>query len=337
VEFEVSLSASNTITLNFVDEEFILNEAQPEGITVVNNQIYIVSERGCPSSNVSLSSYSINGEMACADPCNPILGCTDNMACNYNPVACADDGSCIQTEFNLKVYLEGAYNANTQLHTTTLNTSRKLLPGQTPVSNLATPTPAGQPYDIAPWSYNGNEGAGFTDASYTSDDVDWVLVSFRTSVTIGTEAYQVAGILQKDGSIRFVSNVCLPDVSQPYYVVVDHRNHLTVISANPVNVVNGAFNYDFTIANSYTPATQFGQKQLPTGEWVAYAGDCTKYNGQDDGSRNDISGEDKGVWSGNNGSFDQYTTTDMNLDGDVNGADKIIWEPNNGINSVAHK
>jgi len=34
------------------------------------------------------------GNSACADPCNPILGCTDPVAMNYNSSACVDDGSC---------------------------------------------------------------------------------------------------------------------------------------------------------------------------------------------------------------------------------------------------
>jgi len=68
------------------------------------------------------------------------------------------------------------------------------------------------------------------------------------------------------------------------------------------------------------------QKQLPTGEWVMYAG-----NAIDTGETNeDIKGDDKTAWSLLNGNFYIYTPEDFNLDGDINGADKVLWEQNNG-------
>jgi len=57
----------------------------------------------------------------------------------------------------IKVAMEGVYDTDTGLMHTTLNSTRKLLPGQTPSSSLVTPTPAGQPYNMPPWSYSGTE------------------------------------------------------------------------------------------------------------------------------------------------------------------------------------
>jgi len=393
VEFEVLFNASNTMTLNYLEEEFILGEAQPEGITVVGNQLYIVSERGCPSANVSLSSYSINGNMACADPCNPVLGCTDDMACNYNPIACEDDGSCLPTptcntdlcmgdveiidpnnpcqcivdvvqvegcmnasacnfdatancddgscyglsltNLNIKIYLEGPYNEGADEHTTELSTVRKLLPGQTPTSNLAIPTPAGQPYNTAPWNYTGTEGNGFTDADYTTNDVDWVLVSLRSSEKLSDEKFRAAGILQKNGTIRFLEDLCLTDPAiTSYYIVVEHRNHLPVMTPTIRQISNNELVYDFTVQNSFS-VTGAGQKQLDNGKWAAFAGNVLQISTGIDINehRDDITGQDKAEWLIDNGVFDIYLLGDMNLDGDVNGQDKTLWFENNGTSS----
>lgn len=337
VEFEIFVNASNTITLNYVGEEFILNEAQPEGITVVDNQIYIASERGCNLANVSLSSYSINGDLACANPCNPVLGCTNVAACNFNPLACSDDGSCIQTALKLKIYLEGAYNINTQQHTTKLNTERKLLPGQTPVNPIITPTPAGQPYNTEPWNYSGTEGIEFTDADYNVNDVDWVLVSLRSSKKVSDELFRVAGILQKEGTIRFLNDFCLPDPSiTAYYIVVQHRNHLPVMSSSAIQMNNQDLVYDFTTQQSFTAAgLGAGQKQLDNGVWVAFAGNAQQISIYNDVYEevDDIKGFDKALWFNLNGVFDQYLSSDMDLDGDLTGQDKTLWLSNNGNSS----
>jgi len=95
--------------------------------------------------------------------------------CNTETVAIVIEPDCVDIE--LYAWLEGAYDPTLGEMTTQLSNVRKLLPGQTPASNLATPTPAGQPYSIAPWNYVGTEGTDWTDADYTGEETDWVLVS----------------------------------------------------------------------------------------------------------------------------------------------------------------
>ena len=170
---------------------------------------------------------------------------------------------CVDIQIN--AYLEGAYdNAVSAMRTTLVNT-RKLLPGQTPASNLATPTPAGQPYNIAPWNYTGTEGAGWTDADYTGDETDWVLVSFRTDTQKNTEVGMTAALLMKDGSIMFPNRCALTStVASPLYIVIEHRNHIGIMSPQPVDVIGSTLTYDFRWSDSYRDPTSFGQKQLPT-------------------------------------------------------------------------
>ena len=234
---------------------------------------------------------------------------------------------------DLHAYLEGAYDTAYGEMTTALHT-RGLLPGQVPISALAMPTPAGQPYSIAPWNHAGTEGADWTDADYTGDETDWVLVSFRTGIDKNTELGMTAALLVKDGSILFPDRCALTSAMvSPLYIVIEHRNHIGIMTPQPVDIVNSTLTYDFRSSDSYHDQTSFGQKQLPTGEWTMFAGDAD----QSDHPSFDILGSDKTLWFDNNGTFDYYLSPDFNLDGDINGQDKSLWFDNNGISSRVPK
>ncbi len=252
--------------------------------------------------------------------------------CNTSTVVIIIEPDCVDIE--LAAWLEGAYEPALGEMRTTLVATRKLLPGQTPTSNLATPTPAGQPYNTAPWNYTGTEGAAWTDADYTGDETDWVLVSFRTDIAKNTEVGMTAALLMKDGSITFPDRCALTStVASPLYIIVEHRNHIGIMTPQPVDVINSTLIYDFRSSDSYRDPTSFGQKQLPTGEWTMYAGDAN----QSDFPSYDIQGTDKTLWFDNNGVFDYYFSPDFNLDGDINGQDKSLWFDNNGISSRVPK
>lgn len=234
----------------------------------------------------------------------------------------------------LQVALEGTYKSTTGEMRNGLS-ERGLLPGQTPVSSLGVPTPAGQPYQASTWNYTGTEGRAWTDANYSDDVVDWILVSFRSDVAKNTEVTMTAALLNKDSSIDFPKRCPLPEFSglDSLYIVVEHRNHIGVMSPQPVPVTNGTLTYDFTSADSYRDATGFGQKQFADGIWTMYAGD----GNQSDFPSFDITGNDKTIWINENGNFDEYHIPDYNLDGDVNGGDKSLWDLNNGVSSRVPK
>ena len=237
-------------------------------------------------------------------------------------------------EFAITILLEGAYGSNGEM-STALNTSRRLLPGQTPVSNLADPTPAGQPYNRPPWNYAGTEGANWTNDDYPAEAVDWVLVSFRTDIEKNTEIGMTAALLLKDGTIEIPETFALPSDTDATYVVVEHRNHVGVMTPQAIDfVVSDTLTYDFTLADSYDGnGTGSGQKQMANGKWVMFAGDAD----QSDLPSYDILGSDKIPWEMENGNFDFYTAPDFNLNGDVNGEDKALWFMNNGISSRVPK
>jgi len=241
----------------------------------------------------------------------------------YNP-------GCNNIDVQLNAWLEGAYIPNLGEMNTALSSERRLLPGQSPTNSYVNPTPPGQPFSITPWNYQGTEGAHWTDSNYTGDEVDWVLVSFRTGIQKHTQIGMSAGLIKSDGSISFPEGTGLnSSISGPLYIVVEHRNHIGIMTAEPINIINGTLTHDFRTANSYHDPTGFGQKLNSIGEWMMYAGDVN----QSDFPSYDINGTDKTEWFNDNGKFDFYISSDINLDGDITGQDKSIWFHNNGISS----
>jgi hypothetical protein len=194
----------------------------------------------------------------------------------------------------------------------------------------------GDPYDSG-----GNPVPG--DAGYPADVVDWVLVSLRAdSAGTGGPVCQAAALLHKNGYIDFVEpfDCCDLDLFATYYVVVEHRNHLIVMSDVPVPVVPGVdsstITYDFRTQQSYIDDPFMigifaGQKellpQLP-GVYAMFAG-----NGNQTSTNNsdtDINFDDRTYWEGENGDIGFYRIGDYNLNGDTNFNDRVTWERNNG-------
>ena len=243
-----------------------------------------------------------------------------------------DETACVDIE--LYVYLEGAYTTQRSEMTTNLNTLG-LLPGQT-LKVLGTPTPDGQPYNNTPWNYAGKEGDNWTDDDYTGNETDWILVSFRTGEAKNTEVGAAAALVNKDGSVTFVEDNCVlsTDVAAAVYIVVEHRNHMGIMTSDAVNITDGKLSYDFRVRDSYRNGTEagVGQKEIAPGVWAMFAGDAD----QTDAVSYDINGGDN-IWPQYNGAFGIYLTADLNLDGEVNGADKHIWMANNGFSSRVPK
>jgi large repetitive protein len=247
---------------------------------------------------------------------------------NGSPVLCTNatayitvlDQPCVT--FDLKVILQGPYNSSTGLMGTVLN-QRGLLPGQTPVGTYATPTAGGQPYNVLPFSYAGSE----TMTAYPTTVVDWVLVTLRSDSTKASKVLSIAGLLHSDGHISFV-NPCIILPTGSYYVVIEHRNHMGVMSHVKVPLSASKITYDFTAQQSYqlTNPPSFGQKAIGT-KFVMYAADGSKATVNDN---YDINFKDSQLWKVLSGNFDIYLLSDFNLDADSNFMDNSLWKTNSG-------
>ncbi|MBN3035144.1 MAG: hypothetical protein JW861_06130 [Bacteroidales bacterium] len=213
----------------------------------------------------------------------------------------------------LKEYLQGPFSG-TQM-TTILNTSGFL--------------PLAQPYNNPPWNYSGTESV---PSIPNADVVDWALVELRDAATASqaTQATMIARqacFVLKDGSFTGTDGSSLPQfnvsVSQNLFVVLHHRNHLPVMSANPLTGSGGIYSYDYTTGSSQAYGGALGHKQIVPGIWGMIGGDGN--------ADREVNNADKiEVWSvqaGNSG----YLAGDFNLDSQVNNGDKNdIWKPNSG-------
>jgi predicted outer membrane repeat protein len=217
-------------------------------------------------------------------------------------------------ELALKAFLEGAYNG------IYMNTDLTILP-------------LSQPYNESPWNYSGMENVF---AIPNSDIVDWVLIELRdtTDASLATGETMIArfaGFLLNDGVVvgldgdRYKACLVSTTITNNLFVVIWHRNHLGIMSANPVTESGGIYTYDFT-----TPAGQaYGtdaQKNLGGGVYGLYGGD-----GDANGT---IDSDDKTmIWSVEAGSRG-YLMGDFNMGSQTDNTDKNdIWINNAGNSS----
>ncbi len=225
----------------------------------------------------------------------------------------AVSGEAIATHFqlDLTVFLQGPFNGSN------LN------------SNLNPVLPFNQPYNIAPWNYTGTENV----ASMPAATVDWILIELRdapdaASATPATSILKRAAFINSNGQIVDLDGVSELSISSivmnQLFVVIWQRNHLAVMSANPMTLVSGTYQYDFTIGSGQAYGTD-SQAEMVTGIWGMIGGD---ENG--DGT---IDVSDKTGWineAGNNG----YLSGDFDMNSEVNNTDKNdIWLPNSGKSS----
>ena len=113
--------------------------------------------------------------------------------------------------------------------------------------------------------------------------VDWVWIELRdknddTSVIVSRSA-----LLQRDGDIvdtNGVSHINFNVVADDYYVVVNHRNHLGIMTKNPIEIAFSSTPsvIDFTDVSTQTYGTH-AQVQLSSGSMALWAGD-TNGDGQ---------------------------------------------------------
>jgi hypothetical protein len=219
---------------------------------------------------------------------------------------------------DVKVWLEGPYDAGSGAMHTDLSNDGLL--------------PLVQPFQGSPWNYAGLEQVDVIPAGV----VDWVLIEWRDApsaptATSATTLGRRAGFLLNDGSIVDTSGTGLVTIGNPQlagnlFVVVNHRNHLSVMSAGGVPLAGEIYTWDFTPAAAQAYGGTLAQKQLAPGQWGMVSGDGDA-NGE-------VNNSDKlDVWrpqAGANG----YKAGDFDLNGQVNNIDKIDkWKPNSGRSS----
>ncbi|MFK7845926.1 MAG: SdrD B-like domain-containing protein [Rhodothermales bacterium] len=201
----------------------------------------------------------------------------------------------------ISAILQGAYSQNAGQMRTALNSQNVL--------------PVSQPFNVAPWNYAGSEA--ITGSSMPHDSiVDWLLIEIRDTADTRIVLDRFAALLLHDGTVAGMDGHTLFPVPQAgsFYLSVQHRNHLGVLTAQPVPTVGTTLFADLTqVANVYVNPVESGAPSiLVDGKAMLLQGDET--------SDNQVNSLDLG------GVMNQYftignKTSDINLDGVTNSLD----------------
>ena len=222
----------------------------------------------------------------------------------------------LNLRLNLAAFLEGAFNGSSMDND--LNASGLI--------------PLNQPYNVSPISYPGTESVG---AIPNANIIDWVVVELRdatsaANATSGTIVERKALFLRNDGVIVDLDGVSVPNFSSSItnnlYVVIRHRNHLAIMSANAVTPSGGIYSYNFSSAAGQVHGNSSGHKQIAAGVWGMFSA-----NGWPD--KFIIIHDRDIIWDpqvGNTG----YLSGDFNMDTEVDNVDKNDhWVVNTGETS----
>ena len=217
-------------------------------------------------------------------------------------------------DVSLSVLLEGPYSGSTM--NTSLNTAGYL--------------PLTQPYNVAPWNYPGTESVSSIP---NSNVVDWVLVELRetsggaSTATPSTMIDRQAGFVLNNGTIINIDGASplrfTVEITENLFVVVYHRNHLGIMTANAVTLSGGEYIYDFTTGEGQVYGGPNAHKEIATGVWGMVSGDADANGEIDNKDKNDF-------WKAQYGNVG-YLSGDFDMNGIVGTADKTgKWEDNAG-------
>jgi Leucine-rich repeat (LRR) protein len=188
--------------------------------------------------------------------------------------------------------------------------------------------PLNQPFNTAPWDYNGTESIA-SAASFNGNTVDWLLLELRDSVNNNIIVARRAALLLKNGTVvdvlangtmaasAGVHFVTFTPTSH-HYLAVRHRNHLAVMSSSLV-ALDGFGNYNYTAANNING----GINQL----YDTGGGALSLRPGDIDAS-GVITVADFNYLAAQTGLINVYNDADANLDGNITVADFNLWQYN---------
>jgi len=209
-----------------------------------------------------------------------------------------------------QVILSGPYNSTSGIMSDNLRST-----GLIPLS---------QPYNTAPFNYNGTETVTQNVLNFTGSSaiVDWVLVELRDKNDPTSILQTRAALIQADGDVVDTDGTSPVEISglsnDNYFICIKHRNHLAVITNSTFNLNSNATTFvDFRTIITYGTNAQ---KSLGVfnGMWSGDAdSDLT------------ISASDRSlIW--NNRNLTGYLNSDVDMDGTVNATDRSMgWNHRN--------
>ncbi len=119
----------------------------------------------------------------------------------------------------------------------------------------------------------------FDEASNPSESiVDWVWLEIRDENDSSVVLYSQSALIQRNGFILDsdgISNINIPLPAGSYYVSINHRNHLGVMSSNPLTFENSAtpLDLDFSFSIAFVEGEENSLIELANGKFALYGGD----------------------------------------------------------------
>lgn len=209
---------------------------------------------------------------------------------------------------SIRVMLDGPFSTGTM--TPDLQ-SQGLLPPVEPYTSLGYAHVGG----------GGGESATWLPSSPSSDVIDWVVVEYRDAQDPSVVVASASRLLYSTGRVELANGISLPtftaDPNGSYYVAVRHRNHLGVMTAQPVDFSTSPF-IDFS--SPTTAAYGTNARKSNGGVMCLWPGDVSfdgvvRYTGSDN-DRDLILGSIGGTVPTNTISG-LYSTRDVNMDGTI--------------------
>lgn len=169
-------------------------------------------------------------------------------------------------KLDVKVFLEGAYDAGSGLMHDSLRTAQ-LIPTVEPYTGLFTHVGGG------------GETAAPAVLATTGPTaiVDWIFVQLRSSTNPATVVATKSALLRRDGRVVSANGTSPVTFRVPvgdYFVSVRHRNHLGTMTATPVRLNNVLRAIDFTLPSTATWGTE-AQHNL-NGTMAQWTGDVMR-------------------------------------------------------------
>ena len=187
-------------------------------------------------------------------------------------------------------------------------------------------------------TYSDSRTVAANVTSIPSSITDWVQIQLRSTYN-GAAVISKSVLLNKNGYIVSddgKNQLYALDVTAGnyYYIVIKHRNHLTIMSKDSILLSSNSVLYDFTSAQT----TAFPTKTIPSakpmadlgsGKFGMYAGDMNQDK--------QVTTTDYTLWF--NSAFNNesgYKTPDCDLNGHVTTSDYTLWY-NNAFLNVSSK
>jgi hypothetical protein len=160
---------------------------------------------------------------------------------------------------------------------------------------------------------------------YHRNIVDWIVIELRDFCNYGVPIDTIAAFLRKDGKVISITGdsvITLP-IEIPannYYVIIRHRNHISIMSDNPIYLSSNSELYDFSSSNFlYYGYDAFA---LSNGKFAMYPGDADRNGAVNISDYQNFQNNSFYAIVG-------YNSADFNLDGILTGSDFNTFAPIN--------